>query len=284
MKVYDCFTFYNEFDVLEIRLNELWDTVDYFVIAEANSTHAGNPKPMYLTEQWARFEKYASKIRRVEITDVPKTSDSWVIERFQRTCINRGLTDLQPEDLVIVSDCDEIPSSEAIEMIKADTNDYNRYILGVPLFYFKLNYMMVKPCTRQRNIIVTRGRVFKDPQAERAITFSIQNLPTGYADAEMCIVEHGGWHFSYFGNTEFAKNKIFNFAHTETAGIIGDVDSLSVESLVSRKVGLVGENYVDRFEYVKIDEYFPKYITDNLDRWKDNIVPNADKNVEDLYE
>lgn len=284
MKVYDCFTFYNEFDILEIRLNELWDTVDYFVISEANTTHAGNPKPMYLTEQWARFEKYASKIRRVEVTDVPKTTDSWVIERFQRTSINRGLTDLQPEDLVIVSDCDEIPSSAAIKMIKEDTNDYNRYVLGVPLFYFKLNYMMIKPCAKQRNIAVTRGRVFRDPQAERARTFSIQNLPVGYADDDMCIVDQAGWHFSYFGNTEFAKNKIYNFAHTETAGIIGNVDTISVEDMVAKKVGLVGENYVDRFEYVKIDDSYPAYITDNLDKWSHMIIPNADQTVEDLYQ
>ena len=80
------------------------------------------------------------------------------------------------------------------------------------------------------------------------------------------------------------KNKIFNFAHTETAGIIGDVENLSIEHMIENKVGLVGQNYVDRFEYVKIDDYFPQYISNNLDQWKDKIIPNAEKTVEDLYE
>jgi hypothetical protein len=53
--------------------------------------------------------------------------------------------------------------------------------------------------------------------------------------------------------------------------------------MVAKKVGLVGENYVDRFEYVKIDDSYPEYITNNLDKWSHMIIPNADKTVEDLY-
>ena len=59
MKVYDCFTFYNEFDTLEIRLQEMWDQVDHFVIAEANTTHSGVAKPFMLLDNWERFKPYA---------------------------------------------------------------------------------------------------------------------------------------------------------------------------------------------------------------------------------
>lgn len=284
MKIYDCFTFFNEFDVLEIRLNELWDSVDYFVISEANMTHSGNPKAFYLEENWARFEKYASKIRHLKNTDVPVTNDSWVIERWQRKSIKRGLTDLAPEDLVIVSDCDEVPSSAAINAIKEDTNDYNRYILGIPILYFKLNYMMITPQTRQRNIVVTKGRAFTDPQRERELTFGqFQQLPLNFANEDFCIIEQGGWHFSYFGDTEFAKNKIVSFAHIETSDIIGNVDAINVDWMIENKVGLVGLDYVDRFEYVQIDDSYPKYITENLDQWQHRIIPGATKTVEELY-
>ena len=284
MKIFDCFTFYNEFDLLELRLNELWDTVDYFVISEASSTHSGRPKPFLLEDNWARFEKYASKIRHLKNTDVPVTNDSWVIERWQRKSIERGLTDMRPEDIVIVSDCDEIPSAAAIQAIKEDTNDYDRYILGIPLFYFKLNYMMVQPSTRQRNIMVTRGRVFTDPQAERALTFhGSKGLPLNYSNSEFCILDMAGWHFTYFGDSNFTKNKIYSFAHTETAGIVGDVDSLSVDWMIENKVGIAGFSGQERFEYVEVDDYFPEYITNNLDQWQHMIIDNSSITVEDLY-
>jgi beta-1,4-mannosyl-glycoprotein beta-1,4-N-acetylglucosaminyltransferase len=281
MKIFDCFTFYNEFDILELRLNELWDTVDYFVISEASSTHSGNPKPFLLEENWDRFEKYSSKIRHLKNTDVPLTGDSWVIERWQRKCIERGLTDLAADDIVIVSDCDEIPSSAAIQSIKEDSNNYDRYVLGIPLIYFKLNYKMSG--VRQRNIMVTRGRVFTDPQSERAMTFSLGNLPLGFANDSFCVLDMAGWHFTYFGDTSFAKNKIFNFAHTETAGIIGDVDNMNVDWMIENKVGLIGFKGTERFEYIVVDDYFPDYITNNLDRWQHMIVPGATKTIEELY-
>ena len=70
-KIYDCFSFYNEFDILEIRLQELYDHVDYFIIAEASTTHTGNPKPFYLLDNWERFKPYADKIRHVKVEDMP---------------------------------------------------------------------------------------------------------------------------------------------------------------------------------------------------------------------
>ena len=119
MKVFDCFTFYKEFDLLELRLEELWDTVDYFVIAEAGHTHQGSPKPYHLLdENWDRFEKYHSKIRHIKVDDMPNTANSWENENHQRRSLQRGLTDMQPEDLIITGDADEIVRPEIIELIK----------------------------------------------------------------------------------------------------------------------------------------------------------------------
>ena len=141
MKVYDCFTFFNELDVLEIRLQEMWDTTDYFVIAESNLSHSGKPKDYILLDNWDRFKPYADKIRRIQVDDMPETKDSWVRERFQRKSIDRGLTDMNPEDLVIVSDMDEVPRAEAVEMVKEDENDWDKYILCIPMFQYQLNFM-----------------------------------------------------------------------------------------------------------------------------------------------
>lgn len=75
MKIIDCFPFFNEFELLEIRLKELWDTVDYFVIAEANITQSGIPKPYYLLDNWERFRPYAEKIIHVMVDDMPNNGN-----------------------------------------------------------------------------------------------------------------------------------------------------------------------------------------------------------------
>ena len=171
MKVYDCFTFFNELDVLEIRLQEMWDVTDYFVIAESNMSHSGKTKDYILLDNWNRFKPYADKIRRIDVNDMPETNDSWVRERFQRRSLGRGLTDMTPEDLVIVSDLDEIPRADAVAMIKEDENDYAKYVLTIPMFQYKINYMKIFDISKQRNIMCTRGRAFTDAQQEREFTF-----------------------------------------------------------------------------------------------------------------
>lgn len=282
MRIFDCFTFYNEFDILELRLEELWDTVDFFVISEANTTHQNNDKPFYLKDNWDRFKKYHSKIRHVMVDDMPRHSDTWVNERFQRTCIQRGLYDLQPDDIVCVSDCDEIPRPAALEAIKNDTNNYPRYILAIALHYFRLNYMMITPVFKQNNIIVTRGKFFTNPQQERQITFSTGGLPLNYASDEICVIEHAGWHFTYFGQTDFAKNKIRNFAHAET-NVPWIMDYLDVEGIVKEKYGIGWDKGPERFEYIAVDDYYPQTVLNNLEKYKDMIVPNATRSVYDFY-
>jgi len=141
MKTYDCFTFFNELDVLEFRLQELYDTVDHFVIAEANLSHSGKPKDYILLDNWDRYKPYADKIIRIQVDDFPETPDSWVREKFQRWAMIRGLEDRKPEDIIITSDLDEIPRAEMIQMIQQDENDYERYILGIPMFQYKINYV-----------------------------------------------------------------------------------------------------------------------------------------------
>ena len=71
MKIYDCFNFFNELDILELRLNILYEHVDYFVIVEADKTHSGENKPFYLKENMERFKKFSDKIISYHILDTP---------------------------------------------------------------------------------------------------------------------------------------------------------------------------------------------------------------------
>jgi len=277
MKIYDCFTFFNELDLLEIRFEELWDVVDYFILSESTLSHSGKPKELIFNNNKDRFKKYESKLRYVNVDDMPETTDSWVRERHQRKACERALYDLQPGDLVIVSDIDEIPRAEALEMVKEDTNNYERYIFTIPMFQYKINYMKYFDITKQPNIMVTRGHAFTNPQQEREYTWPWTPKP-----ADIVFVDHAGWHFTYFGDDANAITKLQNFAHTE-ADTPDMISRHNIEWFVSNKYGHHGNKYHERFDIVQVDDYFPKHITDNLEKYADRIAPDAVFHVTDLY-
>jgi hypothetical protein len=286
MKVYDVFSFYNEFDVLEIRLEEMWNTVDYFVLLESNTTYVGNPKPYLFDENKERYSKYLSKIRHIKL-DVPyeeqfgvfprEIDHTWVREKYQRWASKQGLQDIAADDLVIVSDCDEIPRAEMIEMIKSDENNYDRYLLYIPQLQYKINYMKIEHPSRHGVIMATRGRAFTNPQQEREYSFFWNPKPENTV-----IVDHGGWHFTYFGDNDHCVNKIKNFAHTEH-NKPEIVDEFDIDWMIRNKYGSEGIDNRERFEYVVVDDYFPRCIYENTDRWKDMIISNAVFRVTDVY-
>jgi len=278
MKTYDCFMFFNELDLLEIRLQEMWDVTDTFVIAEANMGHSGKPKDYILLDNWERFKPYADKINRIQVDNFPETATTGMDrDRFQRGSLARGLTEIQPKDLIVISDLDEVPRAELIAMIKEDEESWDRYILSIPMFQYKLNYMKYFEVGKNPNIMVVRGRAYENPQQEREYTFPWTPKPDN-----LVMVDHGGWHWSYFGDDQHAITKIQNFAHTET-----DTPDMiarhNIEWMIQNKYGHHGVNYHERFDIVRVDDYFPKCITENLDKWQHMIVPNAAFRVEDLY-
>ena len=278
MKTYDCFMFFNELDLLEIRLQEMWDVTDTFVIAEANMGHSGKPKDYILLDNWERFKPYADKIKRVAVDNFPSTATQGIDrDRFQRASLARGLTDINPEDLIIISDLDEVPRAEAVNMVKTDENNYERYILCIPMFQYKINYMKHFEISKCPNIMAVRGRAYTNPQQEREYTFPWVPKPQ-----DLVFVEHAGWHWSYFGDDAHAIKKIQNFAHTET-----DTPEMiarhNINWMIDNKYGHHGIKSPERFEYVIVDDYFPKCITNNLDKWQHMIIPNAVFHVEDLY-
>lgn len=275
MKVYDCFMFYNELDLVEIRFEELWDVVDLFVVVESNVTHAGNSKPYIFLDNWDKFQKYHSKIRHIKVDDMPQDATGMERDWLQRDGIKKGLTDLEYDDLVIISDLDEIPRADMIELIKNDNNDYDRYILCIPQFRHRLNFMKVKETYKYPNIIVTKFSAFSDPNQEREHTFYWNPKPNNSV-----LVEHGGWHFTWIGNDNEIKNKIQNYAHTEhnNEEILNSVD---VGKHISE--GKSFFNSDEEFQTVKLDDYFPKYILDNLEKYNHLVVPNASVCVTDIY-
>lgn len=116
--LYDCFTFFNELDLLEIRLNILNDSVDKFVIVEATRTQNNKEKCLYFEENKARFAKFEDKIIHVVVKEFPQKLEQWTIENYQRNEIMRGLVNCKDDDVIIISDLDEIPNPKYIKKYK----------------------------------------------------------------------------------------------------------------------------------------------------------------------
>ncbi len=230
VKIYDCFTFFNELELLELRLESLWDVVDCFVIVEADKTHANNPKPLNFAEHVRDFEKYLPKIHYVaDHSVVPyKGVGDWSIENNQRNNIMQGLTDAEPDDLIMVSDADEIPDPAIIRTIRESFTDPNKRVdlvafydtsLFTPgkvvpfhcgmsiaafldlspisfhlrsyLYYF--NWRSDLPC---EGTSLSKFKHLKSPQYLRDVR---KGLPR---------IQNGGWHFSYMGGIDTVIDKM----------------------------------------------------------------------------
>lgn len=119
-RVWDAFTFFNELQVLRLRLHTLAPVVHRFVVAEATKTHANGPKRLYFNEskEDADIQAFLPQVEHLIVDDLPDSSDRWQLEIFQRNALVRGLAEADAQDLIIVGDCDEIPNPHAVHLLR----------------------------------------------------------------------------------------------------------------------------------------------------------------------
>ena len=114
-------------ELLEFRLKELGDIVDYFVVVESTRSFAGTPKNLYYLMNNDRYVDYHDKIIHVIVDDMPSEYESSLeLESYQRNAIDRGLrsiVDWHCEDIIIISDIDEIPNQSVLQHLKYDVNN-----------------------------------------------------------------------------------------------------------------------------------------------------------------
>jgi len=274
MKIYDCFTFYNELDLLELRLHELYNSVDHFVIVESNQTFTNNPKPFLFDENRARYQQWADKIIHVPVTNMPGHINPWVNEEFQRNAIVRGIVGADKEDIIVVSDADEIPRAAAVNYIK--NSQQALFALRMPLFNFKFNYMRSTAGNYDVWAMAATADAFDDitPNALRNMRFSFMSLPYQYSNDGCEIVEHGGWHFGYLGDNQFLIDKAQNFSHQEVnrPDFIAQID---VDTAIANRTewDLSSPN---RYEIVQLDSYFPQELLINTEKYLPWILPNTE--------
>lgn len=259
MKIYDCFTFYNEFELLELRLKELYDRVDRFVLVEANRTFQNAEKPFYFTEQMddPRWKKYSDKITIVHVSNMPEDTDAWGRERHQRDAIMHGCEHADPDDIIMISDADEIPRPETIDHLRQSSCAI--WGFRMPLFNFKYNYMLINQDCYSVWSGAARRRVLVSPEDFRQMRHVLGGLDYEYQDPTIELVEHAGWHFTYLGNEEFARDKIQSFAHTET-NRPDIIEQLNINASIARGTGIIQTDSKYRFAPVAVDSYLPKHV------------------------
>ncbi len=200
VKVFDCFPFYNELDILQFRLELLDPYVDYFVLSEIPQTHRWEDKPLYFKENEGMFEKYLDKILYVSSDTLPpKPLDpylNWTLENYQRNCVALSLKEYaKRDDLVMVSDVDEIPNPEVIMRIK-DSEwmvESDVYSFEQEFYYYYFDF-----CHKNKwnGTFITKYKNLGMPQTWRNICGDLPEL------------KGGGWHLSYFGGTDRIGRKI----------------------------------------------------------------------------
>lgn len=256
MQIFDCFTFFNELELLDLRLMVLYDYVDHFVLVEANKTHTGKPKEFIFEQNKDMFYDYLDKIIYIKVEDLPDYSrdNIWLAENFQRMCINRGLTKANKGDKIIVSDVDEIPNPQTI-MQHLDSTD--QVSMAHKLFYYYVNCIQQQIWTG--SYMATYGN-YDSLQRLREVSL-------GRTDA----VPDGGWHYSYMGGPAKVKLKVENIAESHV--IIGNVGGIEeIERKMSTQQDLWGRQDPSfRKQIVNIFEYgmAPKCIGEFIKKYPD---------------
>jgi beta-1,4-mannosyl-glycoprotein beta-1,4-N-acetylglucosaminyltransferase len=296
MKIFDCFMYFNEDLILEIRLNELYKYVEKFIIIESNYTHSGEFKEYNFDIE--KFNKFKDKIIYIKVKDKPKNYleidknltldekkgkqilNALILENFQRNEILKGLNEANDDDFIIVSDLDEIPNLNNVNL-----NNYKSKIIIFKQIFFhyrfnlylkEFNWFGSKCCTK---------KLFKSPQWLRNIKskkynfFRIDTLFSEKKYQNVFIVENGGWHFTTINNEEGIIYKLKSFLHhADTPDNLlnkGTLKKLIKEKKFSfdHNVDKSGDKFSSKKDLSIFDfNLLPNYIKNNKNLFKDWIV------------
>jgi beta-1,4-mannosyl-glycoprotein beta-1,4-N-acetylglucosaminyltransferase len=243
MKVIDCFPFFNELDLLEIRLNELKDVVDVFVITESTMTFTGKPKPLY-------FDKERFKDFNIVYSIYEDNLDIHAMERERRQKqfnIDQGYKLFEPGDILMFSDVDEIPKTAVLRTVLQE--DWQTIGLMTNLYYYYLNCRQTDGNSTWPSIVLTRKDRWVYDVTRRNVTD--RNVP----DA--------GYHFSFLGDIRY---KLTSWGHADQFDKPPFNDPDHIRKCVEEGRDILmrkGKRRVT-LEFVKDLSYLPKYVLDNL--------------------
>ena len=268
MAIYDCFQYFNEDHIVDLRFNILKDSVDFFVIVESTINHQGERKKLHFDIN--KYKSLKKKIIYIVVDDTPKEiikshkGGESLVEQHQRNSILKGLKKCDDNDLIILSDVDEIPDLNKLKIF--DKNNYA--VFSQKMFMYKLNLLNMSEDNWHGSKICLKKNL-KSPQWLRNLKFKKYPFCRIDKPKNLQIIENGGWHFSYLQKAENISKKIKSFSHGEF-----NKDHIINEENIKTKIEK-GEDIFEREHKIKkieMDSSFPEYILKNKDKLKDWIV------------
>lgn len=300
--IFDAVLFFNELDLLEIRLETLKGLVDKFIISEATITFSGKPKPLYFSENKSRFAKFEHQIIHQVIDDTPEDflnlpeipgADSikkrahlqvhdfiqkatnfpkdllhFGRDFYQRECLRRAMADCRDDDIILFSDVDEIPKPETLRKILKTFPHEQIFTMVQSEFNYFLNAIRHDRWLGPR---VANYKTLRNLSLNeiRAI------IGPGKTMVDTIDILDGGWHFTSLGSAEKIKEKIESWGHQEfnTKHIKGNIEkNISAGRDIFERPGL------PPLQTVPITaDFLPQYVVNNQERYQHFFRPQLAK-------
>ena len=266
MAIFDCFQYFNEDHMVDLRMNILDKYVDYFVISESTKTHQGHNKKINFDIK--NFPKFKKKIKFViadytnKIDFKNHTGGESIIEQHQRNNLINGIKDASSEDLIILSDSDEIPDLSKINQIKKN----KKFIaFSQKMFMYKLNLQNIN----ESGWIGSRIAKKKDIVSMQVLrNLKFKDYPFWRIDKKNLQIINGGWHFSYLQTSNQILEKIKSFSHGEFND--GSLNESNIDEKILRNEDIFNRGI--KLKKIDLDQKFPDYITNNKDKFFEWII------------
>ena len=268
MAIFDCFQYFNEDHIADLRFNILDEYVDFFVVVESTVNHQGQARKLHFDKN--KYKKFQNKIVYIEVDDTPDsikkphTGGESLVEQHQRNSIMKGLNKSQDNDLIILSDVDEIPDLNKLKVF-----DKNKYaVFSQKMFMYKLNLLNLNENNWHGSKICLKKNL-KSPQWLRNLKF--KKYPFWRIDKQknLQIIDDGGWHFAYLQDVKNISKKIKSFAHGEF-NKLDIVSEKNIELRINQGEDVLGRGY--KIKKIEIDSSYPEYIINNKDKLKNWIA------------
>ena len=308
-KIYDCFLYFQEFEILEIRIKYLYDFVDYFIIIEFNQSFSGETKEFNLEKKIKRLERFQDKIFYFKIDEHHKSFDdlisfldkkddkiskiikknmlshthydlnevNWVIETYQRESIYYALNNFEiyDEDLIIISDIDEIPNYQILNDLK-EKAPYDIISFKQNVFSYFVNLLSANDWYGS---IIAKWKKL-DFRSLNLLRLDVKNK---FNIVKSITYQNGGYHFTSIGSIEDIENKIKNWSHQEFNNILV-LSSLKKNIFSGRDI--FGRSFGQKYRLINInnEDFFDKRISKLIKGDYDNLLIHKLANINILSE
>jgi beta-1,4-mannosyl-glycoprotein beta-1,4-N-acetylglucosaminyltransferase len=268
--------FFNEMDILELRMNELHDVVDHYIIVESSEVFGSSSnKPLHLKNILGNRKNVTYvPLHHLEPEYTDKAS-GWLREKFQREALNRAIDEVytSDQDVVIVSDVDEIPRPSTVKELAGRVQN-GMYRMCLDLFYYNVNNYLGEWPWGTTIGTVEQYKEIGGVQAARS---------ADYPDSR--IARNAGWHLSYFGGVDRIRRKIESFSHSQDDYCKAFLarDNSEAAKDIANGLDIYRTRGLGKFEHrASNDSRLPSVLLSNPDRFKHFTEEHGERSVQGL--